>query len=323
MRKCLPISVIVPTYNRADYLVETLSAILSQQDQCLEVIVVDDFSTDDSRNVLTSFKKKHPEIILVFLDHNLGESNAVNVGWNMATNQYISIINSDDPPHENWLQEMISGIECNPGFGFYYPNRLVLDKNGNILRKEALKDWSAKILYENLIPIASAGIVINRKNLPNDFEPRDINVTFPSDLIQMFRLGLLVDGKRVINAWGTWREHSDSISGSVRGANLAESFKHNVGNWLKQNDDQIQNLSRKTFRDFYLHAHYFLLLRQGLGISKALKYLEIKSLIKKLAGDPKFAILGTYLTIRHVKKKLKRSAQILFKSKVLKKQIWE
>ena len=323
MRKCLPISVIVPTYNRADYLVETLNAILSQQDQYLELIVVDDFSSDDSRNLLNSFKKKHPEIVLVFLDENLGESNAVNVGWTLATNQYISIINSDDPPHDKWLQEMTTGIECNPGFGFYYPNRLVIDKNGNILRKEALKDWSARILYENLVPIASAGIIINRKDLPTNFEPRDTTVTFPSDLIQMFRLGLLVDGKRVINAWGTWREHSDSISGSVRGTNLAESFKHSVGNWLKQNDDQIKHLSRNNFRDFYLHAHYFLLLRQGLGIIKALKYLERKSIIQIVARDPSIAILGTYLTIKYVIKRLKNTAQILFKSKVLKNQIWE
>ena len=56
LRKYLPISIIVPTYNRANYLSETLNAILAQQDQDLEVIVVDDFSTDDSRIVLESLK---------------------------------------------------------------------------------------------------------------------------------------------------------------------------------------------------------------------------------------------------------------------------
>jgi glycosyltransferase involved in cell wall biosynthesis len=308
LRKYLPISVIVPTYNRADYLSETLNAILSQQDQDLELIVVDDFSSDDSRKVLTSFKENHPEIVLVFLEKNLGESNAVNVGWSLSSKQFISIVNSDDPPHKSWLQDMTKEIREHSGFGFYYPNRLVIDKNGSVLREEILKDWSQKVLYENLVPIASAGLIIDREKLPVSFEPRDVNVIFPSDLIQMFRLGLLTNGLRVKTAWGTWRQHTESITGSHSAKNLVQHFELSVGNWLAQNEKTINQFSRKRVRLCYFYAHINLLLRREFGIISSYIQLTKTSAISAFSHDPSLFFVAAHIAIVRAIKRLKRAA---------------
>ena len=295
MRKCLPISVIVPTYNRADYLAETLNAILSQQYQDLELIVVDDFSSDDSRNLLNSFKEKHPEIVLVFLKENLGESNAVNVGWSLATKQFISIVNSDDPPHKSWLLDMTTAIEENPGFGFYYPNRLVINENGHILREEILKEWSTKVLYENLVPIASAGLIIDRNSLPENFEPRDSRIDFPSDLIQMFRIGLLTKGYKVDHAWGIWREHSRSASGSSNVRKKANDFEESVVHWISQNEKDLKYYSREEFRTCYLYAHIWKILRNKLGFMETLLILAKSSLVTQISKRPQLLLIGVYV----------------------------
>ena len=308
MRKYLPISIIVPTFNRADYLVETLNAILSQQDQDLELIVVDDFSNDDSRYVLTSFKKRHPEVILVFLKENLGESNAVNVGWSLATKQFISVVNSDDPPHKSWLLDMTREIEKNPGFGFYYPNREVIDENGYVLRREVLRDWSSRILFENLVPVASAGLIIDRNSLPASFEPRDVNVTFPSDLIQMFRLGLLTRGFRVESAWGTWRQHLESISGSQSSLKLAQHFESSVGKWLNENERAIKPFSRKRTRQCYFYGHIALLLRREFGVMNSLFLLTKTSASSAILRDPFLFFVAAHIAIVRTYTKLKRTA---------------
>jgi glycosyltransferase involved in cell wall biosynthesis len=308
LRKRLPISVIVPTYNRADYLAETLTAILSQQDQELELIVVDDFSSDNSRNLLTSFKKEHPKIVLVFLEENLGESNAVNVGWSLATKQFISIVNSDDPPHKSWLLDMTKEIEGNLGFGFYYPNREVIDENGRILRKEVLKDWSTKILFENLVPVASAGLIIDRESLPASFEPRDVNVVFPSDLIQMFRLGLLTRGFRVKSAWGTWRQHSESISGSQSSMMLAQHFESSVGKWLNENEQAIRLFSRNRTRQCYFYGHIALLFRREFGVMNSLFLLTKTSASSAILRDPFLFFVAAHIAIVRTFIKLKRTA---------------
>jgi glycosyltransferase involved in cell wall biosynthesis len=317
LRKYLPISIIVPTYNRANYLSETLNAILAQQDQDLEVIVVDDFSTDDSRIVLESFKKQHPQIVLVFLKENLGESNAVNVGWSLATKQFICVVNSDDPPHGSWLKDMAQEIELNPGFGFYYPNRLVIDANGHVLRKEVVKEWCTNTLFERLVPIASAGLIIDRKGLPADFEPRDPLVLFPSDLIQMFRLGLLGEGRRIEGAWGVWREHSNSISGGSDGIKKMSDFKENIGSWILENENQINKFSRPRARKFFFFCHQFLILRRSLGFLQALIVFDKNSFLVAIIKDPLFLVISVYQTLNHSVIRLKRRSKIFSKNNIL------
>lgn len=307
LRKYLPISIIVPTYNRANYLSETLNAILAQQDQDLEVIVVDDFSTDDSRIVLESLKKQHPQIVLVFLKENLGESNAVNVGWSLASKRFISIVNSDDPPDKNWLRDMSKEIKTIPGFGFYYPNRLVIDENGIVKRKENLRNWSTKDLFEKLIPIASAGLIIDREILPTDFQPRDPYVAFPSDLIQMFRLGLITEGKKVEIAFGVWREHSNSISGNMNARDLASAFQLSVTDWLTENELVVDRYSKKSVRKAYLYGHMFLIFRKEYGLFPCIFFMLRSSLFKDILRCPSIIITLTRATLSHAAKRLNLS----------------
>jgi glycosyltransferase involved in cell wall biosynthesis len=298
LRKYLPISIIVPTYNRANYLLETLNAILAQQDQDLEVIVVDDFSTDDSRIVLESFRKQHPQIVLVFLEENLGESNAVNVGWSLSSKQFISIVNSDDPPDRNWLRDMSNEIKTRPGFGFYYPNRLVIDENGIFKRKDNLRNWSTKDLFEKLIPIASAGLIINKEMLPTDFEPRDPCVDFPSDLIQMFRLGLLTEGYRVESAWGVWREHQNSLSGSENTQILSASFFSNIGAWLKENEARISVYSKVSNRTFYLFGNTWKIYRTRNGVYCSFR-LFLKHELFRIVKQPNLIFILPFHFIKY------------------------
>jgi glycosyltransferase involved in cell wall biosynthesis len=289
LRKYLPISIIVPTYNRANYLLETLNAILAQQDKDLEVIVVDDCSTDDSRIVLESFKKQYPQIILVFLEENLGESNAVNVGWSLASKQFISIVNSDDPPDKNWLRDMSNGIALNPGFGFYYPNRMVIDANSAILRREILKGWSTKVLYGRLIPIASAGLIIDRVHLPKCFEPRDKEIVFPSDLIQMFNLGLFTIGCKIPHAWGVWRDHGDSFSSKKNSEEKALSFELNVTRWINENYSVLKNYVKPQVSKSYLYAHIWKILRQEKGLVPSMRFMLRGSVKREIMANPQLA----------------------------------
>jgi glycosyltransferase involved in cell wall biosynthesis len=315
LRKYLPISIIVPTYNRANYLLETLNAILAQQDQDLEVIVVDDSSTDDSRNVLESFKKRHPQIVLVFLEENLGESNAVNVGWLLASKQFVSIVNSDDPPHENWLRDMTLGINEFIGFGFYYPNRQVIDSHGNLIELVQTKEWSSKILYERLVPIASAGMIIDRNHLPGDFLPRDKEVEFPSDLIQILNLGRFTLGKKISSAWGVWRMHEDSYSSKKATFDRAMLFERNVKVWLNRNDLFLESYSKPLIRNAFLYGNIWKILRSDLSFFKATRSFLNTSFLSELRGEPALALSILYVIVKYsVTKRVSLSSRLLSKS---------
>src|SRR5947209_429690 len=85
-------SVVIPTYNRAAYLRQTLASVLTQECQDFEIIVVDDGSTDATPVVLESFGGK----LRVFHQKNQGPGAARNLGASNAGGEYIAFLDSDD-----------------------------------------------------------------------------------------------------------------------------------------------------------------------------------------------------------------------------------
>ena len=92
------ISVIVPVYNAGSHLRHCLESIQRQTHAVLEIIVVDDGSTDDSSAIIESFTIHDPRFIVVRQD-NAGVSSARNAGLTLATGDYVSFIDADD-----WLE---------------------------------------------------------------------------------------------------------------------------------------------------------------------------------------------------------------------------
>lgn len=103
------VSVVVPTYNRACRLGETLLSVLNQTYKDFEIIVVDDGSTDDTSKVMQSF----PGVQYVFMKENHGVSRARNEGLNRAKGRYICFLDSDDLWNEKKLQTQVQWMERN------------------------------------------------------------------------------------------------------------------------------------------------------------------------------------------------------------------
>lgn len=95
------VSVVIPTYNRADALQRTLDSVLDQTHEDLEVLVVDDASTDETATVVADYDDSR----VTFLEHetNRGGSAARNTGIEQATGEYIAFLDSDD----EWLPRKI------------------------------------------------------------------------------------------------------------------------------------------------------------------------------------------------------------------------
>lgn len=94
------VSVIIPTFNRAQKVLRAISSVLSQTFNDFEVIVIDDGSIDDTADVLAEFKDR---IIVIRHPENLGVSAARNSGINASRSAFISFLDSDD----YWLPEKL------------------------------------------------------------------------------------------------------------------------------------------------------------------------------------------------------------------------
>jgi glycosyltransferase involved in cell wall biosynthesis len=119
------VSVIVPTYNRADRLERALNSIVSQTYQDFELIVVDDGSTDKTSKVMESF----PKAQYLSIKKNSGVSNARNVGLASAKGELICFLDSDDLWNEKKIQIQAQWLENNKDSQLCYTDEIWI-RNG-------------------------------------------------------------------------------------------------------------------------------------------------------------------------------------------------
>ena len=109
----MDISVILPIYNVEQYLKRCVDSILRQQDVTLEVILVDDGSTDSSGKLCDNYAASHDEVKCIHIS-NSGPATAKNVGYDLARGRYVAFIDSDDEIKPSMFSEMLkSGYEHN------------------------------------------------------------------------------------------------------------------------------------------------------------------------------------------------------------------
>jgi len=114
-------SVVVPAYEAASTLAETLDAILAQTFGDWECVVVDDGSTDDTLRIASAYARSHPRIRVVHQD-NVGTAGAYNAGVSSATGDFIAICSADDILLPEHLSRMSAFIDREDGYDIYSSN---------------------------------------------------------------------------------------------------------------------------------------------------------------------------------------------------------
>lgn len=95
------VSIIIPAYNVQDYIGTCLESLVRQTMSDLELLIINDGSTDNTREVIESYREKYPDMIRAFHVENGGAAEARNIGLNEATGEYIGFVDSDDYVRED------------------------------------------------------------------------------------------------------------------------------------------------------------------------------------------------------------------------------
>ncbi|MCC8187536.1 MAG: glycosyltransferase [Bacteroides sp.] len=123
------VSIIIPMYNTAEYVYEALTSIMEQTLQEIEIIVVNDGSTDQSPNIVRELSEKDPRIQLIHQE-NQGQSVARNQGIARATGTYLYFMDSDDVLHKEALSACYACCERDT-LDFVFFNAEILNKDNS------------------------------------------------------------------------------------------------------------------------------------------------------------------------------------------------
>lgn len=125
------ISVIIPSYNCAQYLGRSIESVLRQTCKPYELIIVDDGSTDDTPDVLSKYKNQ----IITIRQQNAGASVARNTGIEKACGDWIAFLDADDQWLPSKLEMQINHLEKNPAFVWTYSNYWFVELQNTSRRK--------------------------------------------------------------------------------------------------------------------------------------------------------------------------------------------
>ena len=156
------ISMIIPSYNRVRELQRCMKSVLTQYYDGLEVIVIDDFSIDSTREYLATLAVNHPYIKVYLNDQNHGVNYARNRGIEIATKPFILFLDSDDKLADGCLVKVKSILEANPTVKHFLFGIADREEEFKILTTNTYikyEDWLRGKVYGDFTHVVSSGIL--------------------------------------------------------------------------------------------------------------------------------------------------------------------
>lgn len=248
------VTIITPTYNRADYLEETIRSVLNQDYPNLEYIVLDDGSEDNTIEILTKYNDR----IIWSVHANVGETPTVNKGFEMAKGEFICVVNSDDPILPSAITKMVTALMADPDALVVYPDWVEVDPLSKPIKEMRLPNYDIYNMLTDFNVAMGPGNIFKTSVLKK-YGLRDTKRRYTGDLEFWFRLashGKLIHVPEVL---ATHRTHPNSASVSQKGSRMAVelvSMAENLFNEGHLPTELVEKRKQIMSRVYYIASFY-------------------------------------------------------------------
>lgn len=201
------VTIVTPTFNQAAYLSETIDSVLSRDYPNIEYIVIDDGSTDETREILKRYDKR----IFWESQENRGQAATLNKGWAMASGEIIGYLSSDDFLMPGAVTELVHCLQDNPDVILVYPDYELIDATGAFIRNRETLDYDYNNMIVNLVCYPGPGTLF-RKECFDSLGGWNPGLRQVPDLEYWLRLSQSGEFKRVPKFLASSRIHGNSQS---------------------------------------------------------------------------------------------------------------
>lgn len=235
------VSIILPTYNGIQYLYESIASCLNQSYGNIELIIVDDCSSEDISHVTNRFNDVRMQVIRN--DRNLGLPASLNAGFKASTGDYLTWTSDDNYYDPDAVKVMAERLDGNPDVDFVYCNYTFIDNEGVLC--DAIRTGNPEELdLQNCI----GPCFLYRRRVYEMVGDYDLNCTLAEDYDYWFRIRRHFTMKRIDDYLYFFRLH---------GSSLTERYRDT--DYLRKQVEMVKrkNMSRSTYyflkgRELYL-----------------------------------------------------------------------
>lgn len=257
------VSVIIPVYNVQQYLPQCVESILAQTYQNLEIILVDDGSTDDSGRLCDDFAEKDSRL-KVFHVPNGGPAKARNIGLDCATGEYIVFVDSDDCVSEDWLNVLFNGIQS--GVGLFCAAYTDISMYGKVYCNDfAVEQYTRQALI-NCVLSGTGGVLWGKIFRSNIIKQE--NIRLPENLFMCEDMIFILEYIRYTDSWGASNQsiyfynrlNSNGISRKISYKYIDNNiqFYHVLEHKLTDLNMSDDNIKKTIYERGHALLHYLL-----------------------------------------------------------------
>ncbi len=201
------VSIVIPTYNTGRYVLDAIDSVLQQTYPNVELIVVDDGSTDDTPALLD----QHKGNFVRFRQANGGQSSAMNFGWRQSSGDLLGYLSADDLLHADAIERIVAVLNDRKDAVLAYPDFRVIDEHSNPVRTVFAPDYAEELLIANFQCLPGPGALFRRSawEAVGDWDTSLRNIPDMDYFLRLCQHGPFV---RVNNPAADFRIHSGSTT---------------------------------------------------------------------------------------------------------------
>jgi len=199
------VSIVIPAYNGASYLRQSIESVLSQNYPNVELLVFDDGSRDNTREILQSYKDR-----FYWESHeNMGQSATLNKGWQLARGHVLSYLSVDDVLDPRAVSTSLNYLKDDVVLTYCDFN--LIDPSSKLIRRVKAPDFNYRDMFSRLICHPGPGVFMTRRALKAS-GPWDTSYRQMPDYDFWLRLGLQGRFIRVPEVLASFRVHEQSLT---------------------------------------------------------------------------------------------------------------
>jgi len=273
------VSIITPTYEREDFIEEAVNSALGQTYKNIELLVIDDGSTDGTVDKLKQYESD-PRFNYFYQD-NQGQSTARNKGLSIAKGEFVCFLDSDNHWAKNKIEESLKLFEIYPDTDIVYANVTLIDEHGTEISTENMTRHSGNIskylLRDNCVSFNTAMV---RKKSIDEISGFDSTLRRADDYDFWLRLSAKNKFLYVPQYWAYYRVMENQIS-----SNKDARFEANeliMNKFISKSDHQLKS------KDINQSRAYFYNRRGRYYGSEGRTFEAIRDFIKAIRLYPSF-----------------------------------